>query len=121
MGIFTDNIINDLTFFGSFIIGDFPVNNEFLGETTECQCPFLVQCNFIRENRTKMSELVARIESRYCTKSACCRCARFRVAQVLGPVAMPPLMLPEQIDWARQIIEECGRDFKPVSQPAGAR
>ncbi|MCK5783541.1 MAG: hypothetical protein KAH06_03790 [Desulfobacterales bacterium] len=78
-------------------------------EITDRQCPFLSQCALIHENRTKMPDLIARIEDDYCTKAAF-RCARFQVCQTIGVNVVPPLLLPDQIDWARQIIEEyhCG-------------
>jgi hypothetical protein len=82
-----------------------------LFETTDNQCSFLDECVFIRENQTKMPELVVRIQNNFCTKSACFRCARFQISQLLGLEAVPPLMLPSQIEWARQIIEEYGSEL----------
>ena len=78
------------------------------------------QCDFVRENRTKMPELVNRIQDHYCSKAAYCQCARFRIYQSLGTAATPPLMLPEQIEWSRQIIEEYGHDSSTDQQPAEA-
>jgi len=77
-------------------------------ETKNHECPFLDECAFIHNNRAKMPELVNRIYERYCTKTASHECARYRVYQTLGAKDVPPLMLPDQIDWARQIIEEDG-------------
>ena len=37
-------------------------------ETTEHQCLFLNQCDFIHDLQTKTPELIRRIRSRYCTK-----------------------------------------------------
>jgi hypothetical protein len=90
-------------------------------ETTEQQCPFLDQCDFIHENATKTPELIRRIQSHYCTKTDYCRCARFQLCKLLGADAVPPLMLPEQIDWARQIIEEYECDTTTDEQTAEAR
>ena len=53
-----------------------------------------------------MPELVERIQKTYCTTLSCCRCARFQIAQNLGLDAVPQLMLPNQNQWATQIIEE---------------
>jgi len=75
-------------------------------ETTERQCPFLNQCDFIRDLQEKTPELIRRIRSLHCTKTVHSQCARFQVHQSLGSDAVPPLMFPEQNDWARQIIEE---------------
>lgn len=101
--------------FWSYIISDVPMNNELLSETTDCQCPFLSLCNFVRDNKTKFPDLVARIQNNYCSKPACCRCARFRIYQILGADGVPLLMLPDQTEWARQIVEECGSGFMTAS------
>ena len=90
-------------------------------ETTEHQCPLLDQCDLIHENATKKPELIRRIQSHYCTKTAHCQCARFQVHQSRGSAAVPPLMLPEQIDWAQQIIEEYGCDARTEEQVVEAR
>ena len=90
-------------------------------ETTERQCPFLDQCDFIHKNVTKTPELIQRIRSRYCTKTAYCQCARFQVHQSWGADAVPPLMLPEQTDWARQVIEEYECDSRTDEQVVEAR
>lgn len=99
-------------------MGDVPMNKP-LCETTDCQCPFLGQCNLVRDIHTKIPELIARIQNNYCTKSAHSRCGRFQIYQTLGHDAVPPLMLPDQTDWARQIIREGGFDFKKDTSPAG--
>ena len=118
MGIFTDIIVDNVpVFLGNIRFGDIPMDKPY-SEMKDGQCPFMDQCRFLRENRTKMPELIARIMDTYCTKSACCRCARFRIAQSLGLHAVPPLMLPDQIDWARQIVQECGVNFEKDAQPA---
>ena len=101
------------------MIDDFFPMKKPVCETTNYECPFLSQCDFIRENEAKMPELIHRIQSEYCTK-ALSRCARFRVRQALGPDALPPLLLPDQLDWARQIIEEYGRDPRTDEQTARA-
>ena len=81
-------------------------------ENTDYQCSYLDLCGFIRVNLIETPNLIRRIKSNYCTKVAYIKCARFRVHQSLGADAVPPLMFPDQIDWAQQIIEEYGRDFR---------
>jgi len=79
-------------------------------EKTSCHCPFLGQCAFIDQNQEKMPELVSRLRDKYCTKESHCECARFQIYELPGDHTVPPLMLPDQIDWARQIIEELDRE-----------
>ena len=66
-----------------------------------------------------MPELVERIQDTYCTKPARSECARFKIAQSVGTEKVPPLMLPEQVEWAQQIIEECDRDLESGGRLAG--
>lgn len=80
-------------------------------------CSFLGECAFIRENQTTMPKLVARTKHNYCLQPAYCWCARFKVGRTLGIGAVPPLMLPGQLNWARQVIEECGQVEPPVAAP----
>ena len=79
-------------------------------ETTNCECPCLNECTFVCSNQANMPELVQRIKDRYCTNSAWGECARYRVYQSLGAREVPPLMLPDQVNWARQVIEEYNLD-----------
>ena len=74
-------------------------------------------CALLHQNRTKMPELITRIQDTYCTKPARSECARFQIAQSVGLEKVPPLMLPEQMEWAQQIIEEC--DLEADGQLAG--
>ena len=65
-----------------------------------------------------MPELIERIQDTYCTKPARSECARFKIAQSVGLEKVPPLMLPEQVEWARQIIAESDRDLEADGQLA---
>ncbi|MHC5173134.1 MAG: hypothetical protein ACYSPJ_05155 [Planctomycetota bacterium] len=94
--------------------------NETKNTTEDLRCPFMDTCALLRENRTTMPELITRIQDTYCTKPARSECARFQIAQSLGLEKVPPLMLPEQVQWAEQIIEECDRDLEADGQLAGA-
>lgn len=69
------------------------------------QCPLLDQCELISENLDKMPELILRTKDRFCSNPEL-ECARRRIKQTLGDKMVPPLMLPEQMDWAEQIIDE---------------
>ncbi|MFZ9033779.1 MAG: hypothetical protein ACO21J_07495 [Anaerohalosphaeraceae bacterium] len=93
--------------------------SETNNKTEDLQCPLMDTCAFLRENRTTMPELVERIQDTYCTKPARSECARFKIAQSVGTEKVPPLMLPEQVEWAQQIIEECDRDLESGGRLAG--
>jgi 4'-phosphopantetheinyl transferase EntD len=64
-----------------------------------------------------MPELVSRIKDTYCTTTSCCRCARFQIAQNVGLDAVPHLMLPNQTEWASQILAECVPESDRDSDP----
>jgi len=85
------------------------------------ECPFASQCDFIRNNNERMPELVNRTRQQYCSTEDCCQCARFYVYEMLDPLAVPPLMLPDQVEWSQQIIKEHHRDFQKRPQPAEVR
>ena len=92
--------------------------SETNNKTEDLQCPFMDTCAFLRENRTTMPELIERIQDTYCTKPARSECARFQIAQSVGIAKVPPLMLPEQVEWAQQIIEESDCDLEADGQLA---
>ncbi|MHC4907785.1 MAG: hypothetical protein ACYTBW_06000 [Planctomycetota bacterium] len=80
--------------------------SETNDKTEDLQCPLMDTCAFLCENRTTMPELVERIQG-------------FKIAQSVGTEKVPPLMLPEQVEWAQQIIEECDRDLESGGRLAG--
>ncbi|MHC4988962.1 MAG: hypothetical protein ACYTFX_10790 [Planctomycetota bacterium] len=69
--------------------------------------------------KEKMAELSQRIYDNYCTNPSS-QCARRWLYEQAGAGAVPPLMLPGQFDWARQIAEEL-QDGGAVSEPAEAQ
>jgi hypothetical protein len=80
--------------------------NEMQKENTDVyKCPFLDQCKFIQNNLEKMPELIQRSKERYCTQPEA-ECARRQLYETCRAEVVPPLMLPEQTAWARQIMEE---------------
>ena len=78
---------------------------SLLPNQSECKCPFLDQCDFVKDNETKIPELIQRTRQRYCCNHPE-RCARHNLYETIDPDVVPPLMLPDQHEWARQIIEE---------------
>jgi hypothetical protein len=78
--------------------------DESVINKTDALCPFLEQCGLVKTLQEKMTELSQRIYKNYCT-NASSLCARRQLYEEIGPRAVPPLMLPGQHDWARQIAE----------------
>jgi hypothetical protein len=78
-------------------------------EPNDYICPFFDVCDFIRNNEEKMPDLICKTKNQYCTRKEV-QCARRRVYETLGVSLTPPLMLPGQALWARQIIEEYQAD-----------
>jgi hypothetical protein len=79
-------------------------------------CPFSEQCGLVEMLREKMAELSQRIYNNYCT-NASSQCARRQLYEQVGANAVPPLMLPGQLNWARQITEAI-KDGGAVSEHA---
>lgn len=74
-----------------------------------CVCPYFGSCGLVETLQEKMAELSERIYNNYCTKKGS-PCARFRLYENAGAHAVPPLMLPGQLSWAEQIMEEIGQN-----------
>ena len=74
--------------------------------TSEGKCHHLEHCNLIVDNKTRMPNLIKRIQSYYCMKLTS-QCARRWIYDSLGKSFVPPLLLPNQWEWAREIICEC--------------
>lgn len=82
-------------------------------------CPFSEQCGLVNTLQAKMAELSQRIYNNYCT-DASSLCARRQLYEQRGSRAVPPLMLPGQFNWARQIAQEL-KDGGAVSEHAEAQ
>lgn len=74
------------------------------GEEGKYICPYVEQCHFLNNSET-MPELIERTIERYCTNIDG-KCSRMWIFETLGASAVPDLMLPNQYDWARQIVED---------------
>lgn len=68
-------------------------------------CPFLLQCTFMETHQEKTPELAQWFYKQHCTSEST-KCALRMVYETLGSDAGKVLMLPDQIDWADQIIAE---------------
>jgi hypothetical protein len=70
------------------------------------QCEHIHKCSFFSNSTVlKMTNLVQDLQKSYCCGDFT-RCARYSVAHAVGKNAVPELMMPNQHDWARQIIED---------------
>ena len=72
-------------------------------------CPFEHQCAFILNNREKMPERIDKTRKQYCANSFSA-CARVKVYETLGPSCVPSLLLPNQHEWAKQILFDAVAD-----------
>jgi len=77
----------------------------------QCKCPHLGSCSLIQENKNRMPNLVERIQDYYCAWESL-RCARRWIYDTLGYSFMPPLLLPNQWEWARQIAMESDQNSR---------
>ena len=68
-------------------------------------CPFWEPCGFVQSLEKKMGELAHRIYTNHCTDDSS-SCARRHLYENGLSHVVPPLMLPRQTEWARQIREE---------------
>lgn len=84
-----------------------------------CKCPHIGSCGLIQQNKARMPNLVQRIQDYYCAWESL-RCARRWLYEILGPSFVPPLLLPNQWEWARQIVTETEDDGK-VSKNHGMK
>lgn len=86
------------------------------GNTTDpFRCPYLVECKLIQDNFSKLPELTRRLRERYCTRQDV-QCARRWLHETIGGHVIPPLMLPDQTAWAKQIVDDYEADPMADSQ-----
>jgi hypothetical protein len=83
-------------------------------------CLFFEQCNFVQDNAERMPELIQRTQERFCMVQDS-KCARRQLYETWGAEVVPPLMLPEQTDWAKQIRDECEGDRTENSRAASVQ
>jgi hypothetical protein len=69
-------------------------------------CPKKEVCTLLTDKSfQKMPGLLQRFRQNYCDDEFSL-CARYKVAAACGDHLVPETMLPTQIDWAMQIIQE---------------
>lgn len=70
------------------------------------RCPFLETCAFLKDEMFgKMHGLIRRFQDTYCHDNFS-GCARYKIASVLGEPAVPAPMMPTQIEWAQQVLDD---------------
>lgn len=67
-------------------------------------CPRLAKCPFFNDQMADMPSMAGIIKQRYC-RTDNTHCARFMVAEALGPEAVPSDLYPSQVDRAKAILE----------------
>lgn len=69
-------------------------------------CKFFEKCPFF--NAPEVADrhhLTDYLKTTYC-RSDFQNCCRYQIAAALGREHVPALMMPDQVDWARQILKE---------------
>ena len=76
-----------------------------LGKMMET-CQLLETCVFFNDKHIQnLGDLTRRLKIQYC-KGQFAQCARYKVARALGRECVPPLMIPNQMDWANEILRD---------------
>ena len=70
-------------------------------------CPHFKTCGMIYALQDKLPELIQRFKQNYCHKNHKA-CSRRWVQDFLGAEKVPELMMPQQYDWAEQLLFESG-------------
>lgn len=71
------------------------------------RCPYMETCRIIQDQQDSLPSLVKRFKNRYCFKNHHV-CARRWIQDFLGVEKVPDLMMPQQYDWAEQLLFEAG-------------
>jgi hypothetical protein len=70
------------------------------------ECEIIQTCLFFNEPAVRdMPGLVKQLKTTYCLGDNT-KCARHKVYKALGRQAIPKLMLPDQYDWAQQVLRD---------------
>lgn len=77
-------------------------------------CPHLNQCP-LASQLGSLRTLIDRFKTNYCFKNHHV-CARRWIHDFLGVEKVPELMMPQQHDWAEQLLFEAGVSYKAFEQ-----
>ncbi len=82
-------------------------------------CPYLETCSLICNHRDKLPGLIDRFMARYCYKNHQA-CSRRWIREFLGAEKVPDLMMPQQRDWAEQLLFEAGIRYRSFQEKFGS-
>jgi hypothetical protein len=91
---------------------DYTDDNKIEPEQT---CPYLNRCPLLASQLDTLPTLVDRFKTNYCFKNHHV-CARRWIHDFLGFEKVPDLMMPQQHDWAEQLLFEAGVSYKAFEQ-----
>jgi hypothetical protein len=84
-------------------------------------CPYHEKCPmFGNQICTKFPPLSEKLKDQYC-RGKFETCARKCVRETIGKEFVPTMMLPQQSDWARQILSDKGVSITQINQLLGTR
>ena len=78
-------------------------------------CPYMEVCNILKTHQENLPGLVNRFREHYCLKNHHV-CARRWIWDFLGPENVPELMMPQQHDWAEQLLIEAGVKYSDFQE-----
>ena len=81
---------------------------QTIDEKVQYRCPKIQGCAFFQKNANTMPSLADKLKQRYCFRDNK-RCARLWINRELGREFLPDLLLPNQYDWAQQILCDAGK------------
>ena len=73
-------------------------------------CPYTETCRMIQGQQESLPSLIDRFKKNYCFKNHHA-CARRWIQDFLGAEEIPDLMMPQQHDWAEQLLFESGVSY----------
>ena len=73
--------------------------------STDCKCPFLDRCTLLLHHENRMPNLIDSVKKYYCTNHIS-QCARKWIYETIGQNYVPPLLLPNQWEWAESIASD---------------
>ncbi|MBL7214118.1 MAG: hypothetical protein ISS71_00405 [Phycisphaerae bacterium] len=79
------------------------------------RCPYFKTCEFIQSQEDKLPRLTNQFKENYCLKNYYA-CSRRWIQDFLGAEKVPELMMPQQHDWAEQLLFESGVRYTAFQQ-----
>lgn len=78
-------------------------------------CPYMEGCDILKTHQDNLPGLVNRFKEHYCLKNHHV-CARRWIRDFLGVESVPELMMPQQHDWAEQLLIEAGVKYSDFQE-----